>query len=256
MAADLICVQASCCSAPIRTHRVLPNWLWHALHLFWTSVRPAAAAAEEVIQFETLQTVIGLMLDLICSGRSCLFFKSSLKVGLYWAALLVYYQQWSWFIFNFSSFVFCNCFLQDKHNIWFMLFTFLYYICVCVWAHFIWLSEVSLRSRWFPRRDQVKWGSGCQQTVQTGRRADTFSVFVFLSEFNQRIIPLKHRWSCFVPLFSQDGMKYWYDVSHHFLLWYDYRYTDAKYRYFYQTVEPLWLLWRFDSTSWLVALMF
>lgn len=132
MAADLICVQASCCSAPIRTHRVLPNWLWHALHLFWTSVRPAAAAAEEVIQFEKLQTVIGLMLDLICSGRSCLFFKSSLKVGLYWAALSVYYQQWSWFIFNFSSFVFCNCFLQDKHNIWFMLFTFLYYICVCV----------------------------------------------------------------------------------------------------------------------------
>lgn len=131
MAADLICVQASCCSAPIRTHRVLPNWLWHALHLFWTSVRPAAAA-EEVIQFEKLQTVIGLMLDLICSGRSCLVFKSSLKVGLYWAALLVYYQQWSWFIFNFSSFVFYNCFLQDKHNIWFMLFTFLYYICVCV----------------------------------------------------------------------------------------------------------------------------
>lgn len=132
MAADLICVQASCCSAPIRTHRVLPNWLWHALHLFWTSVRPAAAAAEEVIQFEKLQTVIGLMLDLICSGRSCLVFKSSLKVGLYWAALSVYYQQWSWFIFNFSSFVFYNCFLQDKHNIWFMLFTFLYYICVCV----------------------------------------------------------------------------------------------------------------------------
>lgn len=142
MAADLICVQASCCSAPIRTHRVLPNWLWHALHLFWTSVRPAAAAAEEVIQFEKLQTVIGLMLDLICSGRSCLFFKSSLKVGLYWAALSVYYQQWSWFIFNFSSFVFCNCFLQDKHNIWFMLFTFLY-IYVCVWACFITVALVS-----------------------------------------------------------------------------------------------------------------
>lgn len=141
MAADLICVQASCCSAPIRTHRVLPNWLWHALHLFWTSVRPAAAA-EEVIQFEKLQTVIGLMLDLICSGRSCLFFKSSLKVGLYWAALSVYYQQWSWFIFNFSSFVFYNCFLQDKHNIWFMLFTFLY-IYVCVWACFITVALVS-----------------------------------------------------------------------------------------------------------------
>lgn len=233
MAADLICVQASCCSAPIRTHRVLPNWLWHALHLFWTSVRPAAAAAEEVIQFEKLQTVIGLMLDLICSGRSCLFFKSSLKVGLYWAALSVYYQQWSWFIFNFSSFVFYNCFLQDKHNIWFMLFTFLYYICVCVWAHFIWLSEVFITVALVSKE---RSGEVRIRLSAAGTNRPTF---------NQRIIQLKHRWCCFVPLFSQDGIKYWYDVSHHFLLWYDYRYTDAKYRYFYQTVEPLWLLWQF-----------
>lgn len=118
------------------------------------------------------------------------------------------------------------------------------YVCVCVSSFHLVVRGFHYGGS-FPRRDQVKWGSGCQQTVQTGRRADRFSVFVFLSEFNQRIIQLKHRWSCFVPLFSQDGMKYWYDVSHHFLLWYDYRYTDAKYRYFYQTVEPLWLLWRF-----------
>lgn len=177
MAADLICVQASCCSAPIRTHRVLPNWLWHALHLFWTSVRPAAAAAEEVIQFEKLQTVIGLMLDLICSGRSCLFFKSSLKVGLYWAALSVYYQQWSWFIFNFSSFVFCNCFLQDKHNIWFMLFTFLYYICVCVWARFIWLSEVFITVACF--RGEIRWSED-QVDSRRYKQADELTDSVFL----------------------------------------------------------------------------
>lgn len=175
MAADLICVQASCCSAPIRTHRVLPNWLWHALHLFWTSVRPAAA--EEVIQFEKLQTVIGLMLDLICSGRSCLVFKSSLKVGLYWAALSVYYQQWSWFIFNFSSFVFYNCFLQDKHNIWFMLFTFLYYICVCVWAHFIWLSEVFITVAGF--RGEIRWSED-QVVSSRYKQADELTHSVFL----------------------------------------------------------------------------
>lgn len=171
MAADLICVQASCCSAPIRTHRVLPNWLWHALHLFWTSVRPAAAAAEEVIQFEKLQTVIGLMLDLICSSRSCLFFKSSLKVGLYWAALLVYYQQWSWFIFNFSSFVFCNCFLQDKHNIWFMLFTFLYiYVCVCV-------SSFHYGRAGF--RGEIRWSED-QVDSRRYKQADDLTDSVFL----------------------------------------------------------------------------
>ena len=210
----------------------------------------------KLIQFEKLQTVIGLILDLICSSRSCLFFKSSFKVGLYWAALSVYYQQWSWFIFNFSSFVFYNCFLQDKHNIFFMLFTVCVCVCVCVS-----LFHLVVRGFHYGRarfRGEIRWSED-QVVSRRYKPADVLTdsvFFLFLSEFNQRIIQVKRRWCCFVPLFSQDGIKYWYDVSHHFLLWYDCRYTDAKYRYFYQTMEPLWLLWRFDSTSWLVALMF
>ncbi len=46
--ADLICLQASWCSGPIRAQCVQPNWLWRALHLFWRPVQPAAIKANTV----------------------------------------------------------------------------------------------------------------------------------------------------------------------------------------------------------------